>query len=98
MTTGVGDEMPFVRVTPGTSSDDPPSAVRCRVDVNERGPVEAPTVVTHGPPWSEVPAPGPELAADAFTDEELAWIEPWIGQRGGGLCMIGGENSFASGG
>jgi|GEM_PF-549514 len=38
------------------------------------------------------------VAADAFTDEELAWIEPWIGQRGGGLCMIGGENSFASGG
>jgi hypothetical protein len=28
----------------------------------------------------------------------MAWIEPWIGQRGGGLCMIGGENSFASGG
>lgn len=38
------------------------------------------------------------VAADAITDEELAWIEPWIGQRGGGLCMIGGENSFASGG
>ncbi|HUY34327.1 MAG TPA: glutamine amidotransferase [Pirellulales bacterium] len=38
------------------------------------------------------------VAAAAFTDEQLAWIEPWIGQRGGGLCMIGGENAFASGG
>ena len=38
------------------------------------------------------------VAAEAFTDEQLAWIEPWIGQRGGGLCMIGGENAFASGG
>ena len=50
MTTGVAVEMPLVSVTPGTSSDAPPSAVRCSVDVNERGPVEAPTVVTHGPP------------------------------------------------
>ncbi len=49
-TTGVGDEMPLVSVTPGTSSVAPPSAVRCSVEVNERGPVEAPTVVTHGPP------------------------------------------------
>lgn len=38
------------------------------------------------------------VPADLLTDEHLAWIEPWIGQRGGGLCMIGGENSFASGG
>jgi hypothetical protein len=38
------------------------------------------------------------VSAEAFTDEQLDWIEPWIGQRGGGLCMIGGENSFASGG
>ena len=37
-------------------------------EVNERGPVEAPTVVTHGPPWSEVPAPGPELPAEALTE------------------------------
>jgi uncharacterized membrane protein len=38
------------------------------------------------------------VAKDAFTDKQLQWIEQWIGQRGGGLCMIGGENSFASGG
>ena len=49
-TTGVAVEMPFVSVTPGMSSVAPPSAVRCSVEVNKRGPVEAPTVVTHGPP------------------------------------------------
>jgi hypothetical protein len=38
------------------------------------------------------------VSAESFTDQQVAWIEPWIGQRGGGLCMIGGENSFASGG
>src|SRR5258708_30130787 len=67
-TTGVGVEMPFVSVTPGTSSDAPPSAVRCSVELNERGPDDAPTVVTHGPPWSEDPAPGPLLPAEALTE------------------------------
>src|SRR4051794_12810598 len=67
-TTGVGVPIPLVRVTPGTSSVAPPSAVRCSVEPNERGPVEAPTVVTQGPPWSEVPAPGPLLPADALTE------------------------------
>ncbi|HWB10212.1 MAG TPA: hypothetical protein VG826_13360 [Pirellulales bacterium] len=38
------------------------------------------------------------VSAESFTDQQIAWIEPWIGQRGAGLCMIGGENSFASGG
>lgn len=38
------------------------------------------------------------VAADAFTDEQLEWIEPWISQRGAGLCMIGGQHSFAAGG
>jgi hypothetical protein len=38
------------------------------------------------------------IAKDAFTETQLEWIEQWIGQRGGGLCMVGGENSFASGG
>jgi uncharacterized membrane protein len=33
-----------------------------------------------------------------FREEELQWIEEWIGQRGGGLCMLGGPHSFASGG
>jgi len=38
------------------------------------------------------------VAAEAFTEKQLDWIDQWIGQRGGGLCMLGGENSFASGG
>jgi uncharacterized membrane protein len=38
------------------------------------------------------------IPAEAFTEKQLEWIDQWIGQRGGGLCMIGGENSFASGG
>jgi uncharacterized membrane protein len=38
------------------------------------------------------------VAKDAFTEKQLQWTEQWIGQRGGGLCMIGGENAFASGG
>src|SRR3954447_7832756 len=67
-TTGVALLMPLVSVTPETSSVAPPSAVRCSVEVNARGPVEAPTVVVHGPPWSEVAAPGPELPAEALTE------------------------------
>lgn len=38
------------------------------------------------------------VAAEAFTEKQLDWIDQWIGQRGGGLCMLGGENSFSSGG
>ena len=38
------------------------------------------------------------VAAESFTEKQVEWIEQWIGQRGGGLCMVGGENSFASGG
>ena len=60
--------MPLVSVAPETSNVAPPSAVRCSVEANWRGPVEAPTVVTHGPPWSEVDAPGPLLPAEALTE------------------------------
>src|SRR3954471_2764371 len=67
-TTGVGVAMPLVSVTPGMSNVAPPSAVRCSVEVNERGPVEAPTVVVHGPPCSAVAAPGPLLPAEALTE------------------------------
>src|SRR5438045_1300070 len=67
-TTGVGELMPFVRVTPGTSSVAPPSAVRWRVDVKPRGPVEAPTVVSQGPPCAAVPASGPLFPADALME------------------------------
>jgi uncharacterized membrane protein len=34
---------------------------------------------------------------EALSDQHLAWIDEWISRRGGGLCMVGGPNSFASG-
>ena len=34
---------------------------------------------------------------EALSDQALAWIDEWIGRRGGGLCMAGGPNSFSSG-
>jgi uncharacterized membrane protein len=37
------------------------------------------------------------VARDALSDQHLAWIEEWIGRRGGGLCMAGGPAGFASG-
>jgi uncharacterized membrane protein len=39
-----------------------------------------------------------DVSAETFTEKQLQWIESWIGQRGGGLCMVGGEHSFSSGG
>jgi uncharacterized membrane protein len=39
-----------------------------------------------------------DVAAEVFTETQLEWLKQWIGQRGGGLCMVGGEHSFASGG
>lgn len=39
-----------------------------------------------------------DIAAEVLTDEQLAWIEQWVGQRGGGLLMVGGPHSFAAGG
>jgi uncharacterized membrane protein len=32
-----------------------------------------------------------------FSDKQLEWFESWVRQRGGGLCMLGGRNSFGSG-
>ncbi len=32
-----------------------------------------------------------------FTAKQLDWIEGWVRRRGGGLCMVGGRNSFAAG-
>jgi uncharacterized membrane protein len=34
---------------------------------------------------------------EALSDQHLAWIDDWISRRGGGLCMVGGPNSFGSG-
>ena len=38
-----------------------------------RSNVEAATVVTHGPAWFAVDAPGPSLPAEAFTDTPAAY-------------------------
>lgn len=39
-----------------------------------------------------------DIAERSFTEKQLEWVEEWIGQRGGGLLMVGGSRSFASGG
>lgn len=39
-----------------------------------------------------------DVGADSFTEQQLEWIEQWIGQRGGGLLMVGGQQSFTAGG
>ncbi len=38
-----------------------------------------------------------DVEADAFTEQQLAWLEKWVGQRGGGLLMVGGQRSFRAG-
>ena len=38
-----------------------------------------------------------DVGADSFTEQQLGWLEKWIGQRGGGLLMVGGQRSFAAG-
>ena len=39
-----------------------------------------------------------DVAANSFSDQQLDWLEKWIGQRGGGLLMVGGQRSFRAGG
>jgi len=39
-----------------------------------------------------------DVGRDHFADEQLALIDQWIRERGGGLCMVGGPRSFADGG
>ncbi len=39
-----------------------------------------------------------DLPERLLTATQIAWIEEWVGQRGGGLLMAGGPNSFSSGG
>ena len=68
-TTGSGEETPPVIDAP--LIDGPP--VRVIVDWKVRLCVEAATVVTHGPRWSVVLAPGPELPADAATKTPAAY-------------------------
>ena len=58
---------PSVSEMPSIDIVAPPSAVRLTLFLKTRGPVLAATVVTHGPRWSVVSAPGPELPAEAAT-------------------------------
>lgn len=39
-----------------------------------------------------------DVPCQAMDSEQLTWIETWVRRRGGGLCMVGGPNSFGSGG
>jgi uncharacterized membrane protein len=39
-----------------------------------------------------------DVGRNLFDDEQLALIDEWIRERGGGLCMAGGPRSFADGG
>jgi uncharacterized membrane protein len=66
------------------------------------------TMVRTNEQWRGFPETASELFAfdaiilsnvprDSVSDQHLAWIEEWIGRRGGGLCMAGGPHSFASG-
>ncbi|MDA1054065.1 MAG: glutamine amidotransferase [Planctomycetota bacterium] len=38
------------------------------------------------------------VSRNLFTDEQIQWIDRWVSERGAGLCMLGGPESFASGG
>ncbi|MBS0205640.1 MAG: hypothetical protein JSS49_22280 [Planctomycetes bacterium] len=38
-----------------------------------------------------------DVGADSFTEQQLQWLQTWIGQRGGGLMMVGGQRSFGAG-
>ena len=37
------------------------------------------------------------VAREMFSDEQIDWLERLVSERGGGLCMLGGPSSFASG-
>ena len=34
------------------------------------------------------------VSRDVLCDEHLAWIDEWVGRRGGGLCMVGGAQQL----
>jgi len=38
------------------------------------------------------------ISESAISEKHLQWIENWVANRGGGLCMAGGQFSFAAGG
>src|SRR3954454_17589791 len=65
-TTGSGPT-PEVIDAPVAEKVSPLPAVRESCDSKSRRWVDAATVVTHGPPWPAVAAPGPSLPAEAAT-------------------------------
>jgi uncharacterized membrane protein len=38
------------------------------------------------------------ISRASLDDEQIEWLENWVSNRGGGLCMLGGPESFTSGG
>ena len=38
-----------------------------------------------------------DVPQKTFSEKQLKWIETWVRQRGGGLCMLGGRDSFSAG-
>src|SRR3990172_10714438 len=66
-TTSESARTPSVMDAPSIESDAPPSATRSTRFTKERLCVLAATVVTQGPRWSVVLAPGPLLPAEAAT-------------------------------
>ncbi len=73
-TTGAGDAIPAVTLTPVTSSESPPAARWTEV-ANCRGEVLAPTVTVHGATWFMVPAAGPAFPAAAFTTTSAPYAD-----------------------
>lgn len=39
-----------------------------------------------------------DIPTSIFSDEQLEWLAHWIENRGGGLCMVGGRDSYSGGG
>ena len=37
------------------------------------------------------------VPSEVLSPKYMGWVDEWVGRRGGGLCMVGGPNSFASG-
>ena len=71
-TTGSGDAIPAVMLAPVSVAVTPDAPVRLSVEVNARSCVDAAALLTHGPRWLTVPAPGPSLPADVATNTPAA--------------------------
>lgn len=85
-------EDPDIECTAVTPSTDGDFSVWNRADERGRGLPETPSELFAYDAiiLSNVPR-------EALSDAHLAWIDDWIARRGGGLMLVGGPNSFASG-